>query len=120
VENNDLDGQIPDSFGNLEWQRLHLDGNQFTGTIPPNLNAPRIKEVMLHNNKLEGKFHTNSFANEHAGRRSKLEQVTLYGNQLTNTVEEMEELCRLTDPANGMLKSMVTDASMQCSCCTTP
>ena len=117
LENNDLDGQIPDSFGNLDWKRLHLDGNQFTGTIPGNLNAPRVQEVTLHNNKLTGKFPTNSFANEHAGRKSKLTTVTLEGNSLTNTQAEMEEMCRLFDSANGVLKTLRTDIA--CSCCTT-
>lgn len=120
LEHNDMGGPLPDSLGSFEWTKLHLNGNQFTGTVPQNLNAPRVQEVLLDNNRLTGPFPVSSFANEHAGRVSKLEQLSLHNNQLSTTKEEMEEICRLTNSKNGVLKEVSVDPSMMCSCCTGP
>ena len=119
VENNDLEGPIPSTFGQIDWQRLHLDGNNFEGSIPQDINAGKMRELMLHNNKLTGEFPASSFANEYTGRRSKLEKVTLYNNNIRGDVNEM---CKLKDdPSIGKLEYFAVDKDkVACDCCSGP
>ena len=116
LENNELNGNIPTTFGNLDWARLHLDGNKFEGPVPENINAGKMRELMLHNNKLTGEFPASSFANEYTGRRSKLEKVTIYHNDIEGDVNEM---CKLkTDPTIGKLETFIVDPEkVACDCC---
>jgi hypothetical protein len=114
LDNNELSGTIPTTFGQLGWKRLHLDGNKLTGTVPSDINAPRIEEIMLHNNKLTGTFPVASFATEFAGKQSNLGVVTLQNNDLTG---DMNDMCSLID--NGRLQTFQVDLDkMTCDCCT--
>ena len=119
VENNELGGNIPSTFGQLDWERLHLDGNKFEGPVPQDINAGKMRELMLHNNKLTGGFPAASFANEYTGRRSKLEKVTMYHNDIQGDVNEM---CVLkNDPSVGKLETFAVDLDkVACDCCTGP
>jgi hypothetical protein len=113
LENNDLASTIPNTFGQLDWKRLHLDGNKFTGPVPSDINAPRIEEIMLHNNQLTGTFPAASFATEFAGKHSKLRVVTLNNNELSG---DMNEMCPLI--SDGRLQRFDVDLDkMVCNCC---
>eukprot|EP00977_Amphora_coffeiformis_P026143 scaffold24206_cov250-Amphora_coffeaeformis.AAC.2 len=116
---NQFSGTIPSTFGQMDWQRLHLDGNQLHGTIPEDINAGKLRELLLHNNQLSGNFPAESFSTEWSGRHSKLEAVTLYQNNLEGDVNAM---CRLiTDPSIGKLETFVVDLEkMACDCCSGP
>jgi hypothetical protein len=116
LENNELNGAIPSTFGNLDWSRLHLDGNKFEGPVPQDINAGKMRELMLHNNKLTGEFPASSFANEYTGRKSKLEKVTIYHNNIEGDVNEM---CKLkTNPDIGNLQTFIVDPNkVACDCC---
>jgi Leucine-rich repeat (LRR) protein len=91
LENNDMSGSIPTTFGGMDWKRLHLDGNGFTGPVPPNLYKKDMEELMLHNNKLTGTFPADEYANTFDGK-SKLTTVTTYGNELKP--DNMEKICQ--------------------------
>jgi hypothetical protein len=113
LENNDLASTIPNTFGQLDWKRLHLDGNKFTGPVPSDINAPRIEEIMLHNNQLTGAFPAASFATEFAGKHSKLRVVTLNNNEMSGDVNGM---CPLI--SDGRLQRFDVDLDkMICNCC---
>jgi hypothetical protein len=113
LENNDLASTIPKTFGQLDWKRLHLDGNKFTGPVPSDINAPRIEEIMLHNNQLTGTFPAASFATEFAGKHSKLRVVTLNNNELSGDINEM---CPLI--SDGRLQRFDVDLDkIVCNCC---
>ena len=74
---------------------------------------------MLHNNNLTGGFPATSFATEWTGRRSKLEKLTLYHNNLEGDINEMCNL--VTDPSVGKLETFAVDLDKQpCDCCTGP
>ncbi|KAK4284611.1 hypothetical protein QN277_001417 [Acacia crassicarpa] len=52
---NNLSGEIPVMSKLKELQTLHLENNQFNGSIPSSLgNLPKLREVYLQNNKLDG------------------------------------------------------------------
>ena len=113
---NQFSGTIPNTFGQMGWQRLHLDGNHLHGTIPDDINAGKLRELMLHNNRLSGNFPAESFSSEWSGRRSKLEKVTIYQNDLEGDVNSM---CRLmNEPSIGKLQSFAVDLDkIACDCC---
>ena len=112
VENNDLSGSIPSTFGSLNWHRLHMDGNGFTGSVPADINSAQLDELMLHNNKLTGTFPAESFANDFGGK-SKLREVTLYNNDITGNLDEM---CNLK--IDGKLEVFEVDLDkVKCQCC---
>ena len=116
LENNDITGSIPSTFGELDWQRLNLANNHLTGSIPQNINAPKIQELMLNNNKLTGSFPANDFANNYAGKKSKFEKLTLYNN---NIQADLNPMCDLF--FTGSLQSMEVDLNkVSCQCCTGP
>ncbi|XP_051146481.1 probable LRR receptor-like serine/threonine-protein kinase At1g67720 [Andrographis paniculata] len=53
--NNKLTGNVPDLGALKSLITLHLENNQFEGPIPSSLgDLPRLKEVNLQNNKLDG------------------------------------------------------------------
>ncbi|CAL5335573.1 unnamed protein product [Camellia sinensis] len=56
LSGNNLNGQIPDSLGNMsQLTSLDLSGNQLTGTIPSSLFAlPSLINIDLSDNKLQG------------------------------------------------------------------
>jgi hypothetical protein len=90
----------------MAWKRLHLDGNGFTGPVPPNIYRKDMEELMLHNNKLTGTYPANEYANTFDGT-SKLTTVTTYGNELNG---DMHKICH---PRHGgkMPEVMVDDGS---------
>jgi Leucine Rich Repeat len=96
----------------LNWHALHLNGNEFTGSIPPDLNSAQLEELYLHNNKLTGTFPANSFANDFAGE-SLLREVSLYNNNLEGRLDEM---CYLV--SYGKLQVFEVDLDKTpCQCC---
>lgn len=110
-----MTGSIPSTFGSLNWQRLHLDGNEFTGTIPADINSANLEELLLHNNKFTGSFPASSFANDFAGK-SKLREVTLYNN---NIQDDLNEMCQLSK--TGKLEVLEVDLDkVNCQCCGGP
>lgn len=113
---NSFTGTIPTGFGTIDWQRLYLDGNKFRGAIPDNINSGNIKELILHNNQLTGTLPAASFATEWTGRRSKLERVTLYENNLEGDVSLMCNL--MNDTSIGNLRTFIVDLDkVSCECC---
>jgi hypothetical protein len=112
IENNNLSGSIPSTFGSLNWRRLHMDGNGFTGSVPADINSANLEELMLHNNMLTGTFPADSFANDFGGQ-SKLREVTLYNNDITG---DLDEMCNLF--IDGKLEVLAVDLdTVKCQCC---
>ena len=116
---NVFSGTLPDTMGQIDWQRLHLDGNAFHGPIPEDINAGKMKELLLNDNRLTGTFPANSFATQWSGRKSKLETLTLYHNNLEGNITAM---CNLVDdPSVGRLDTFAVDLEkMSCQCCSGP
>jgi hypothetical protein len=63
------------------------------GTIPSDINAPRIEGIMLHNNQLTDTLSAASFATKSAGKHSKLRVLTLNNNNELSG--DMNEMCPL-------------------------
>ncbi|KAJ4750464.1 Leucine-rich repeat protein kinase family protein [Rhynchospora pubera] len=60
LSGNNLSGHIPDMSNLKNLATLHLDNNQFTGSIPSSLGGlENLKELFLQNNKLSGKIPDN-------------------------------------------------------------
>ncbi len=84
LENNDLNGPIPDSLGQLnQLQELSLSKNQLSGSIPDSLGQlRRLKILYLSGNHLDG-FIPNSL-----GDLINLQGLYLNSNQLNGSIPE--------------------------------
>ena len=71
-----------------------------------------MEELSLHNNQLTGTFPTQGFADDIAGGKSPLRQVTLQNNKLEGDVDEM---CGLME--KGSLVTFEVDPTVNCNCC---
>lgn len=112
LENNNLSGSIPSTFGSLDWHRLHLDGNELTGVVPADLNSASFDELHLQNNRLTGTFPAESFANDFNGK-SLLRELTIYGNDIEGDINEM---CNLF--YDGQMELLEVDLDkVTCQCC---
>jgi len=92
-------------------EKLHLDGNQFTGPLPEELfqSKPKFEELFLHRNNFDGPIPAG------LGNLNKLQDLTLYDNNLTG---DIEEVCKNFNTNGGKLKSAQVDKTkVACSCC---
>ena len=110
IQNNDADsgkitGPLP-SFANLgNLRELYLNGNAFTGTIPPNfleksVGTERLVTVGLKNNNLTGELPSE------LSRFKKL-QIDVQGNRLNNVAVE---LCEMKKWNGGLVGAFGCDA----------
>jgi hypothetical protein len=116
-KNNNNNNSSSSSSAVSKFQRLRLDGNQLSGTIPAALgNLVDLTQLTLHNNQLSGTVPST------LGRLVALEQATLYGNPRLVGVAP-RELCALRAQS---LETLVMDCpvagkGVNCSvpaCCT--
>ena len=112
LENNDMKGALPNDFGELDWKRLHLDGNHFEGPIPANMfqGKTRFEELYLHGNDFSGEIPPG------LGEQNKMSELTLYDNpELSGDVND---ICKNFQPGVGLLKvAQVDKANVACECC---
>ena len=80
--NNNLNGTIPSSIGNLSsLQILYLDNNQLRGSIPPEIgNLSNLTYLFLYSNQLTGSIPPE------IGNLSNLQLLYLFNNQLTGSI----------------------------------
>lgn len=110
LQNNDMSGSIPTTFGSLDWLDLQLNGNSFTGTVPESIAGRRMEVLRLHNNRLEGNFPALSFDFNDA---RELREVTLHNNEFSGNLTSM---CNLI--VSGKLKVLTADLNkVSCPCC---
>jgi len=112
LENNDIQGALPNDFGALDWKRLHLDGNNLEGPIPPKMfqGKSRFEELYLHRNDFSGEIPPG------LADQNKMTELTLYDNpELTGDVND---ICKNFDAGIGLLKvAQVDTANVACECC---
>jgi hypothetical protein len=117
LDKNNNNNSSSSSTAVSKFQRLRLDGNQLSGTIPAALgNLVDLTQLTLHNNQLSGTVPST------LGRLVALEQATLYGNPRLVGVAP-RELCALRAQS---LETLVMDCpvagkGVNCSvpsCCT--
>ena len=114
VENNDLSGTIPATFNDLQWHRLHLDGNAFSGPIPEGIISPDMDELYLNNNRLTGTFPTGTYEGP-----NNLKEMKLGNNEIKG---DFDEMCKSMNP-DGKLEVLEVDLSdpgVTCKCCSEP
>lgn len=113
AENNDLSGPLPTTMGTLNLKRVHLDDNNFTGTIPTEFGTPpNLKQLYLHGNQFTGPVPAS------LAQSASLEEATFHYNNMEGTVSE--DIC--ANNYNGALSVISVDCgdfgSVSCECCT--
>lgn len=105
-----MTGTLPADFGQLDWKQLHLDNNNFTGPLPPDMFQAKsgFEELYLQNNNFSGEIP------EGLGEMNKMSELLLYGNpELTG---DINDICRNFD--TGLLSVVQVDkANVACECC---
>ncbi|WP_425637966.1 hypothetical protein ACPUEN_00940 [Algoriphagus yeomjeoni] len=79
---NNLNGTIPESFGDLTYlEHIQLVKNPFIGQLPQSIgNLNKVKELLLYSNNMTGTIPTT------IGNMTALENIHLYVNELTGSI----------------------------------
>lgn len=141
---NYLNGDFVSKFtssGHSALEYLHLQSNEFSGTLPSTIGQlmTNLKELDVSENKLTGNLtpevgkitglvhldlSSNAFKNgipSELGMLSNAKKLLLYYNSFTGTIPE--EMCDLSDSSDFILprENLVVDCSkVSCSCCSCP
>jgi hypothetical protein len=108
-ENNRFSGTLPNNLGTLDLKSVHLDDNDFVGTIPPSFGTPpNLESLLLHGNSFTGTI-PETLANP-----EKMVDVRLHYNSLEGEVAN--SICE--NMYNGKLEIFSIDcATVACECC---
>ena len=108
-ENNQFSGTLPDNLGSLDLKNVHLDDNDFVGTIPSTFGTPpNLEQLFLHGNKFTGTI-PETLANP-----EKLVDVRLHYNNLKGEVAN--SICE--NMYQGKLQIFSVDCEhVTCECC---
>ena len=110
--NNELTGTIPTSFLIRHILYIHLNNNMLTGSIPKSSEPMlALRELLLHNNSLTGDFIPQNGA--HGARKQTYHDNYIYGEVDPAICNSLGRL-----PSDYQLTSDCLRSSLQCNCCT--
>lgn len=110
--NNELTGTIPTSFLIRNIWYIHLNNNMLTGTIPKSSEPmPALRELLLHNNSLTGDFIPHNGA--YGARKQTYHDNYIYGEVDPAICDSLSRLRSAYQLTSDCLRS-----SLQCNCCT--